>query len=129
MDLKSRAQLFLNTIVNKRETSSIASILHSDIELRHDDLPPMSKSEFIEFWPQLLAQSPDFTVDIQRLIAEGLQVWVYSRVKGRFGGGLLDDVHILDFDESGLLIRSKGMQREIQVHSDVEKKKFEAKLS
>lgn len=127
MDLKSRAQLFLNTIVNKRETSSIASILHPDIDLRHDDLPPMSKPEFIDFWPQLLAQSPDFTVEILRVITEGLHVWVYSRVKGRFGGGLLDDVHILDFDENGLLIRSKGMQREIQVHPEDEKK-IEAKL-
>lgn len=127
MDLKSRAQLFLNTIVNKRETSSIASILHPDIELRHDDLPPMSKPEFIDFWPQLLAQSPDFTVEILRVITEGLNVWVYSRVKGRFVGGLLDDVHILDFDENGLLIRSKGMQREIQVHPEDEKK-IEAKL-
>ncbi|PLB50022.1 hypothetical protein P170DRAFT_473596 [Aspergillus steynii IBT 23096] len=128
MDLKSRAQLFLNTIVNKRETSSIASILHPDLELRHDDLPPMSKSEFIDFWPQVLADSPGFNVQIQRVIAEGLQVWVYSRVTGRFGGGLLDDVHILDFDENGLLIRSKGMQREVCENSEGGEKR-EAKLS
>lgn len=89
----------------------------------------MSKSEFIQFWPQVLAQSPEFTVEIQRVVAEGLQVWVYSRVKGRFGGGLLDDVHILDFDESGLLIRSKGMQREIQIHPQDERKGIGAKLS
>ncbi|KAE8390119.1 hypothetical protein ETB97_009022 [Aspergillus alliaceus] len=118
MDLKQRAETFLTAIVNKRETASIEDLLHPDIQFTHNDMPPMSKSAFLEFWPQVLHRSPRFNVQIRDVIAEGLRVWVYSRVEGRFGGGVLDDVHMLLFDDHGLLIRSRGIQREVEGKMD-----------
>ncbi|PYI01216.1 hypothetical protein BO78DRAFT_423722 [Aspergillus sclerotiicarbonarius CBS 121057] len=114
MDLKHRAESFLTTLVNKRETASIEHLLHPNIQLMHNDLPPMSKVELIAFWPQVLDQSPNFHMQVQAVIAEGPQVWVYSRVEGRLGRGVMDDVHMMVFDEEGLLIRSRGIQREVE---------------
>ncbi|GJP89752.1 polyketide cyclase [Aspergillus niger] len=113
MDLKSRAETFLTTIVNRRETASIEHYLHPDAQFKHNDLPSMSTAELLAFWPQVLDESPDFRVQILATIAEGLRVWVYSRVEGRLGKGVMDDVHMLEFDGNGLLIRSRGIQREV----------------
>ncbi|PWY90360.1 hypothetical protein BO94DRAFT_584372 [Aspergillus sclerotioniger CBS 115572] len=114
MNLKPRATTFLTTLVNSRETASIEHLLHPNITLQHNDLPPMSKSELIAFWPEVLAQSPNFRVQVRDVIQEGNKVWVYSRVEGRLGMGVMDDVHMLVFDEEGLMVRCRGVQRVVE---------------
>ncbi|OOF93600.1 hypothetical protein ASPCADRAFT_209537, partial [Aspergillus carbonarius ITEM 5010] len=69
--LKHHATTILTTLVNDRQTAAIEHLLHPTITLKHNDLPAMSKSELIAFWPEVLAQSPHFRVQIRDVIAEG----------------------------------------------------------
>jgi len=86
-------------------------MLHSDLELRHDDLKSMNKSDFLESWPILLQKSPRLHVEIKDMVLEGSKVLIFSEVTGRLDAGTLDDVHMLVFDHNGKLLKSRGIQR------------------
>lgn len=114
-NLKQTARRFLETISIRRDAQPIADDLHPDILFYHDDMPPMSKQGFLEFWPQLLEKSPKFRLTITSCISEGSAVWVYSEVEGRLGKGAMDDIHMFEFDEAGRIMKSRGIQREKHV--------------
>ena len=110
VDFRARALAWIDIIVNKRNTKEGAAFLHPSVQLIHDDAQ-LTKRAFEELWPQVLAQSPDFHLHVKDTLAEGRRVWIFSEASGRLGGGLVDDVHMLLFDDAGLIIRSHGIQR------------------
>jgi predicted SnoaL-like aldol condensation-catalyzing enzyme len=111
MDFQARAVDFLENLTTKRNLHAAAQLMHERVTLQHNDLAPMSKEGFLRFWPELLEQSPDLKVTIIDTISQGLRVWVFSCVTGRLHEGPLDDIHMLQFDENGLLLHSRGVQR------------------
>lgn len=112
-NLKQIATRFLDSIGNQRDVVAITDDLHPDVLFYHNDMPPMDKGEFLAFWPALLEKSPQFRVTIKACISERSTVWVYSEVQGRFGKGLMDDIHMFEFEESGRIKQSRGIQREM----------------
>jgi predicted SnoaL-like aldol condensation-catalyzing enzyme len=111
MDFQARAVDFLENLTTKRNLHAAAQLMHQRVMLQHNDLAPMSKEGFLHFWPEVLEQSPDLKVTIIDTISQGLRVWVFSCVTGRLHEGPLDDIHMLQFDENGLLLHSRGVQK------------------
>ncbi|KAI0568780.1 hypothetical protein TUN199_11716 [Pyrenophora tritici-repentis] len=110
VDFRARALEWIDTIVNKRNTEAGAAFMHDSIQLVHNDTC-LTKQSFVELWPQILIKSPNFRLKVKDTLAEGNCVWIYSEASGRLGGGLVDDVHMLLFDNGGMIIRSHGIQR------------------
>lgn len=110
-NIRERAIAFLENLTTKRDLPAAANLMHDSMTLQHNDLPPMTKPEFVEFWPGVLDRSPDVRVAIKDVICEGNRVWVFSCVTGRLDAGPLDDLHMLLFAEDGSILRSHGVQR------------------
>ncbi|KAF9892858.1 hypothetical protein FE257_000447 [Aspergillus nanangensis] len=111
MDYEKRAISFLENLTTNRDLCAAAELLHDSMTLQHNDLPTMTKSAFIAFWPSVLDQSPHITGVVQEIIRQDSRVWVYSCVTGRLQEGPLDDIHMLQFNQDGLIISSHGVQR------------------
>ncbi|KAJ5083870.1 hypothetical protein NUU61_008449 [Penicillium alfredii] len=112
IDLRERAIAFLENLTTKRDLPGAARLMHDALTLQHNDLPSMTKAEFVEFWPSVLDKSPNVHVAIKDVICQGNRVWVFSCVTGRLNEGPLDDVHMLSFAEDGTILRSHGIQRQ-----------------
>ena len=104
MDIRTRAIAFLQNLTNNRDLPGAASLMHDSLILQHNDLPLMTKAEFVDFWLSVLEQSLNICATIKDVICEGHRVWVFSCVTGRLNEGPLDDVYMLAFAPDGRVL-------------------------
>jgi predicted SnoaL-like aldol condensation-catalyzing enzyme len=116
IDLKAHCLHFLDLISNKRDIATAEKMIHASCQFIHDDQPPKSRDEFLAFWPQMMSNAPKFNVEVRDVVREGNKVWVFSKVTGRMDGTDCDDLHMFEFKDDGMCLKSHGVHRVIQTY-------------
>lgn len=113
-NLQFRATQILQLLCNERETESVAPMISQNIVVQHDDSPPItSRMAFLDGWQGLMAEVPNFHLEIQEAIVDDRQrkVWVRSEITGLPAGMVKESIDMMTFDEDGMLVKSENCQR------------------
>lgn len=118
--LKSRAKTIMEGLVNDHSDPTfpkLAPLIDASAVFTHSDWPGNERDALFKFLSGLTAEMPRFHVEIKDMIAEfdetGGQVWIFSRITGGPEGDEVDSVDMMVFNDQGILIRSKDVQRAI----------------
>lgn len=121
-NFKSTCAKFLRILCNDKDMARARSFLAEDCTLVHEDFPPIHGADnFIQAWSKNLLSMPDYYKTIVDIICElkdeskegGAILWVYSRISGVHGkdGPITDSVDMMRFNQEGLFVYSKDVQR------------------
>jgi hypothetical protein len=113
-NLQLRATQILELLCNERETESVAPMISPNVIVQHDDSPPViSRATFLDGWQGLMAEVPDFHLEIMEAIVDDRQrkVWVRSEITGLPAGMVKESIDMMTFDEDGMLVKSEDCQR------------------
>ncbi|KZF25492.1 hypothetical protein L228DRAFT_77670 [Xylona heveae TC161] len=111
-ELRARAVKIMQLLFNKKDLETVSFFIHEQSEFYHDDRPPVfGRAAFLAGWEKACKFMPDFQLDIINSVVDGRRVWLFSEISGLPNGVKKDSIDMMTFDETGLLIRSKDVQR------------------
>nr|XP_031860185.1 uncharacterized protein CI109_004317 [Kwoniella shandongensis]KAA5527257.1 hypothetical protein CI109_004317 [Kwoniella shandongensis] len=125
--LKTRSRAIMEVLCNQRDPNFTVArtLLHPALQMEHDDYPTTSDLEaYLTMFSEVLTSVPDFGCVVHTEIAElasneerqngiGGRCWVFSTITGLQDGVEKYSVDMMVFDNQGLAIKLKDVQREI----------------
>lgn len=112
--MQYRATKILELLYNDRDTASVSPMISSEVMIQHNDEATVTgRAAFLDGCHELIAQAPDFHLEISEAIVDDRQrkVWVRSEITGLPAGIMKESIDMMTFDEAGVLIRSEDCQR------------------
>ena len=87
---KRNAMRFFDEVMNAGDMSVIDEIVHDDL-VDHEEIPgiPNDKAGISQWVGMMRSAFPDLKVTVLRMVAEGDEVWVHSRMTGTHRGDFL----------------------------------------
>ena len=121
--LKDRATKIMDFLVNSRDDStSVRPLIHPTAKFEHDDHPAFHDREILfNIFKQVHTAAPDMRCKILDCIAEvnddgkSGRAWVFTEISNGMAGRSVASVDMMTFDEQGMLVASKDVQRELAV--------------
>ena len=86
-DNKRDAMRFFDEVLNAGDMAVIDEIVHDDL-VDHEEVPGLPPTKAgVSMWVNMLRSAfPDMHVTVLRMVAEGDEVWVHSRLTGTHRG-------------------------------------------
>lgn len=113
-NLQHRATQILELLCNERDAQSVVPMIAANVVVQHDDNAPVtSAAAFLDGWQRLIANVPNFHLEIREAVVDDRQrkVWVRSEITGLPAGMVKESIDMMTFDEEGMLIKSEDCQR------------------
>ena len=87
---KRQAMRFFDEVLNAGDMSVIDEVVHDDM-VDHEEVPgvPPNKAGVAMWVGMMRSAFPDMTVTVMRMVAEGDEVWVHSRMTGTHKGDFM----------------------------------------